>query len=193
MQLAVAAVMFVGSAYKGAQKKKLKEKEAQAYIEARDRRMAAATREAAEARREKEFMYSRALASSGKQSGKTSEPGIATLLADLNAEGEYHVMSRIWAGQNEAEGLAFRAEAARREGEAAYMSGLINGVTSAVSSYYGMGGSQGLTTQDQMSRGLDAAKAERLEMGQVWSSKAKAWVPKIPSARVDFQGRPITY
>ncbi len=158
-QLAVAAVMFVASAYKGAQQKKLKDKEATAYVEAADRRMAAATHEADEERRNKEFMYSRALAVAGAQTGDTRDVGIVTLLADLNAEGEYRVMSKIWAGQNEAEGLQFRAEAARREGEAAYTAGIINGITSAVSSYYGMGGSAGLSQSEQMKRGLEASKA----------------------------------
>lgn len=143
MQLAVAAVMFVASAYKGKQQQKLKIQEETAYREAADRRMAAATAEASEERRKKEFMYSRALAVAGAQSGRTSDPGITTLLADLNAEGDYRVLSTIWAGQNEAEGLRFRAEAARREGDAAWTAGLVNGVTSAVSAYVGMGGGFG--------------------------------------------------
>jgi len=137
--------MFVASAYKGAQQKKLKDQEAIAYTEAADRRMAAATAEMAEERRKKEFMYSRALAVAGAQSGRTSDPGITTLLADLNAEGEYRILSKLWTGQTEAEGLRFRAEAARREGKAAYQAGIINGITSAVSSYASMGGFGGPT------------------------------------------------
>lgn len=160
MQLAVAAVMFVASAYKGKQQQKLKIQEETAYREAADRRMAAATAEAAEERRKKEFMYSRALAVAGAQSGRTSDPGITTLLADLNAEGDYRVLSTIWAGQNEAEGLRFRAEAARREGDAAWTAGLVNGVTSAVSAYAGMGGKFGGFSQSaQMSKGMAASKA----------------------------------
>jgi len=132
--------MFVGSAYKGAQAKKLKDKEALAYDEARDRRAAAATREGAEEKRKKEFMYSRALAVAGAQGASQADPGVNALLADLNAEGEYRMLSVLWSGMTEAEGLGFRADAARREGEAAYSAGIINGITSAVSSYYGMGG-----------------------------------------------------
>lgn len=142
-QLAVAAVMFLGSAYKGAQAKKLKDQEALAYEAARDRRMAAATREVAEERRKKEFMYSRALAVAGSQGASQADPGIHALLSDLNAEGEYRMLSVMWAGTNEAEGLRYRAEAARREGEAAYDAGIVTGITSAVSSYYGMGGFSG--------------------------------------------------
>jgi len=143
MQLAVAAVMFVGSAYKGKEKQKLKEREATAYEEARDRRMAAATREVSEERRKKEFMYSRALAVTGSQGGTMSDPGIHALLSDLNAEGEYRMMSVLWTGADEAAGLRYRADAARREGQAAFEAGVIDGITSAVKGYVGMGGTFG--------------------------------------------------
>ncbi len=61
-------------------------------------------------------------------------------LTKSNTEGEYRVMSVLWNGLNEAEGLQFRAEAAEREGKAAQTAGIIDGVTSAVSAYVGMGG-----------------------------------------------------
>lgn len=178
-QLAVAAVMFIGSAYKGKQQQKLKEREATAYEEARDRRMAVATREIAEEKRKKEFMYSRALAVAGAQSGRTSDPGITTLLADLNAEGEYRMLSVLWAGQNEAEGLRFRADAARREGDAAFEAGIINGITSAVSGYMGMGGDfksspfGKFSQSEQMQRGLTAAKTAR--GGRPMGFEASRW------------------
>ncbi len=168
-KLAVMAVMAIGQLYKGAQQKKLKDREADAYRVAADRRMAAATRELAAEKREKEFMYSRALAVAGAQTGRTSDPGITTLLADLNAEGEYRMLSVLWAGQNEAEGLIFRAEAARREGRAAKDASYINAITSAVSGYYGMGGGSpfgGFGQSEQMKRGLLAAKTSKLKIPQ---------------------------
>lgn len=146
-QLAVAAVMFIGSAYKGAQAKKLKDKEALAYEDARDRRMAAATREVSAERRKKEFMYSRGLAVAGAQGASQADPGIHAALSDLNAEGEYRMMSVMWAGADEAEYMRYRADAARREGKAAYEAGIVKGITSAVSSYYGMGGFGGSMMQ----------------------------------------------
>ena len=166
-QLAVAAVMFVGSVYKGKEQQKLKDREAQAYRDARDRRAAAATREVAEEKRKKEFMYSRALAVAGAQGGSQADPGINALLADLNAEGEYRMLSVLWTGLTEAEGYGFRAEAARREGEAAFEAGVINGITSAVSSYVGMGGDFssspfGMFSQsEQMERGREAGRTAR--------------------------------
>jgi len=88
--------------------------------------------------RNKELMHSRAIAVAGASGAGTD--GLTKLLGDLNAEGEYRVMSVLWNGQNEAQGLQYRAEAAEREGKAAQTAGIIDGITSAVSAYVGMGG-----------------------------------------------------
>lgn len=137
-QIAVAAVMLVAGAYKGYQAKKLKDEEAQGYRDAAGRQMAITSREMSEEIRNKELMHSRAIAVAGASGAGTD--GLTKLLGDLNAEGEYRVMSVLWNGQNEAEGLQYRAEAAEREGKAAQTAGIIDGVTSAVSAYVGMGG-----------------------------------------------------
>lgn len=159
-QLAVMAVMAIGQLYKGKEQEKLKLREAQAYRDAADRRQAAMTHEAAEETRKRDFMYSRALAVAGAQTGDPSDAGIQTLLADLNAEGDYRILSTIWVGQTEAEGLRFRAEAARREGRAAKTASYVSAVTSAVSGYYGMGGDFGRFSQSsQMASGVAASKA----------------------------------
>ncbi len=131
--------MLVAGAYKGYQAKKLKEEEAKGFREAAGRQMAITSREMAEEIRNKELMHSRAIAVAGLSGGGTD--GLTKLLGDLNTEGEYRVMSVLWNGQNEAEGLQFRAEAAEREGKAAQTAGIIDGITSAVSAYVGMGGS----------------------------------------------------
>lgn len=157
-ELAVAAVMAVGSLYKGAQEKKLKEEEAVGYRQAANRRMAAATREMAEEDRNKENMYSRALAVAAASGGGT-QYGVTKIFADLNAEGEYRIFSRLWAGEDEAEGLRFRADQAEREGDAAVKASYINAVTSAVSAYNSFGtpsaasagaGASGATTARQI-------------------------------------------
>ena len=140
-QLAVAAVMFVGALYKGKQADKLKKQEAAGYRDAAGRKMAITTRELTEEIRNKELMHSRAIAVAGVQGGGTE--GLTKLLGDLNAEGDYRIMSVLWSGMDEAEGLRYRAEAAEREGEAAIEASYISGVTSAVSSYAGMGGFDG--------------------------------------------------
>lgn len=181
-QLAVMAVMAVGELYKGKQAQKLKEREAQAYEEAAGRRMVAMQAETAEEVRKRELMYSRALAVVGASGADPSGSGIQPLLSDLNAEGDYRILSTIYTGQTDAEGLRFRAEAARREGDAAKDASYVNAVTSAVSGYVGMGGKSGdlskFTTTAQMARGLDAATAERAEIGEVWDEATKKWVKK---------------
>lgn len=130
--------MLIAGAYKGYEAKKLKDEEAQGYRDAAGRTMAITSRDMAEEARNKELMHSRAIAVAGLSGAGTD--GITKLLGDLNAEGEYRVMSVLWNGQNEAEGLQYRAEAAEREGKAAQTAGIIDGVTSAVSAYVGMGG-----------------------------------------------------
>jgi len=136
--IAVVAVMFAAGLYKGQQAKKAKDREAVGLEEAANRRLGAAHREAAEEERNKDFIYSRALAVSAFSGAGTSDPGMVALFGDLNAEGEYRILARLYAGEDEAEGLRFRAEVARREGEAALEAGAVEGVTSAVSAYQGM-------------------------------------------------------
>lgn len=185
-QLAVMAVMAGAEIYKGKQKKKLKEQEAVGYREAAKRRLGVAHREMADERRTKEFMYSRALAVMGAQGATQADPGINALLADLNAEGEYRVLSRLWAGQNEAEGLQFRAEAAIREGRAAEKASYASAVTTAVSSYYGMGGGNPFgkfSQKGQMEAGTAAAVAEHEAMGEIWDSASQSWIKKPTSSR----------
>ena len=113
--------------------KKLKIEETKGYREAKNRSMAATTREMAEEERNKEYMHSRALAVAAASGAGVDDPGMVKVLADLNAEGEYRIMSRLWSGQNEAEGLVYRAEAAKREGSAAMTAGMINAVWSVMS------------------------------------------------------------
>ena len=133
--------MLVAGAYEGYQAKKLKEEEAKGLQEAAVRQMAITSREMSEEIRNKELMHSRAIAVAGLSGAGTD--GLTKLLGDLNTEGEYRVMSVLWNGQNEAQGLIYRAEAARREGKAAQTAGIIDGITSAVSAYVGMGGKAG--------------------------------------------------
>lgn len=158
-QLAVAAVAGAGQLYKGQQISKIKEEEAAGYRKAAGRRRAVSHREAAEERRNKEHMYSRALAVAAASGGGTGDPGVVKLLGDLNAEGEYRVLSRLWAGQDESEGLLYRADQAKREGDSAVKASYVNAVTSAVSGYSSFGGGDRFTQSEQMKRGLVAAKA----------------------------------
>ena len=80
--------------YKGYQAKKLKEEEAVGLQEAAVRQMAITSREMSEEIRNKELMHSRAIAVAGASGAGTR--GLTKLLGDLNAEGEYRIMSVLW-------------------------------------------------------------------------------------------------
>ena len=169
--------MLVAGAYKGYQAKKLKEEEARGLQEAAVRQMAITSREMSEEIRNKELMHSRAIAVAGLSGAGTD--GLTKLLGDLNAEGEYRVMSVLWNGQNAAEGLIYRAEAARREGKAAQTAGWIDGITSAVSAYVGMGGkAPGAEKSALKSTAVDMSPVPGAEnVGKLWIDPKK-----IPSA-----------
>lgn len=125
------------------QQRQLKIDEVKGYREAANRTMAATTRELDEERRNKEFMHSRALAVAAASGAGTGDAGMVKLLGDLNAEGEYRVMSKLWSGQNEAQGLVFRAEQAEREADAMKITGAITALTAAGEGYSQAGGSFG--------------------------------------------------
>ncbi len=171
--------MLIAGAYKGYQAKKLKEQEAQGYRDAAGRTMAITSREMSEEIRNKKLMHSRAIAVAGASGAGTD--GLTKLLGDLNTEGEYRIMSVLWNGMNEAEGLIYRAEAAQREGKAAQTAGIISGITSAVSSYVGMGGGAPGSTGAS-----SAAKSTAVDMSPIPGAEnvGKLWIKPgtIPSA-----------
>ena len=146
------------------QQEKLKEAEAEGYIDAAHRRLGAAQREAAEEQRTKDFMYSRALAVSTFSVAATGDPGMIALFGDINAEGEYRILSRLYAGEDEAEGLLYRAELARREGDAAVSGSYVSGITSALSVSLAMGGFGKFSQAEQMRRGIAASKREKAKL-----------------------------
>lgn len=140
----VAAVVAGGAtAYQAWQEQKFKEKEAEGYQEAGGRAMAAGTREYAEANREREFMYSRALALGAASGTSVDSPGMVKVLGDLQAEGWYRSLSKLWRAQNDAEGMYFRADAARAEAKAIRQMAPLRIATSAISAYATAGGSFG--------------------------------------------------
>ncbi len=133
-QIAAVAV-GVGQMYKAYQTKKFKEKEAEAFNKAADQRLAAATHEGAQENRNREYMNSRQIALAAASGAGVDDPTVVNLNADLNTEGRYRQMARLWVGANDAEGLQFRAEAAQREADQALTIGAINAVTSAFTAY----------------------------------------------------------
>jgi hypothetical protein len=173
--------MLIAGAYKGYQAKKLKDEEAKGIREAAGRQMAITSREMSEEIRNKEMMHSRAISVAGASGAGVD--GLTKLLGDLNTEGEYRVMSVLWNGLNEAEGLQYRAEAAEREGKAAQTAGIIDGVTSAVSAYVGMG-SPGTKANPAGPTGLGPPGTN---YSPVPGGAPKLWTdPRIPSTGGNF-------
>jgi len=160
-QIVAVVGLVAAQIWKGKQTEKFKQAESQAYTDASHRRMAAATLDIAEEQRNKEFMHSRALAVAAKQSGNTRDVGIVNLLSDLNAEGDYRIMARLYAGQDEAAGLQFRAEAAQREADAAMGIAGVEAITTVASAWLG-GKFSGFGQKSQMSKGTAAAKAAKM-------------------------------
>ena len=142
MAQAAAIAAGVGQAYKAYKTRKYHQAQAAEYVEAKNRRMAAATREMAEERRKQEFIHSRAVALAAA-SGAGVDAGMVKILSDLQAEGEYRVMSLLWQGVNDAQGLLARARAEEKAADDAMVAGAINTVTSAFSAYSASGGTFG--------------------------------------------------
>jgi len=138
-QIVIVAVMAVAALYKARQQKNLKMEAAKGLREAGGRAKAAAQREAAEEERLKEHMHSRALAVAAASGAGIDDPGMVNLIGDLNAEGEYRVLSRLWAGEDASDSFAFQAEQAEREGDAAMNAGYANAISTAASAYLGGG------------------------------------------------------
>lgn len=135
----IAAVAAAGQAVSAYKKSQYHTRQAKEALKASNRRMSAATREAQEERRRSAFIRSRARAVAAF-SGAGSDAGMVKQFADLAAEGEYRVLSRVWQGQNDAQGLIARAESSFKAARDAKVMGVFNAITSAYSAFQGAGG-----------------------------------------------------
>ena len=139
-QIAIIAVMALMALNEGAQKRKQHVAAAEGLSDAANREMAATTADMAEAKVEKEKMESRAIAVAAASGGGIDDPTIVNLIGDLNAEGEYNIMARLYVGEDKAEGLRHGAEQQTREGEAALNAGYMKAAKTVMSSFGGGAG-----------------------------------------------------
>ncbi len=116
-QLALAAKVY-SSIRAGNEAKKSGDIEARELRKRANARRAAGHREAAEEQRNAELAYSRALSIAAASGGGVSDPGVVKLFADLQAEGDFRVLSRLFVSEDEAQGIEYRSEVAQREGKA---------------------------------------------------------------------------
>ena len=138
-QLAIPVAIFAGGLYKGVQQRKQKMGEAEAYLDASDRAMAAATRDIAEEAQKRDIVHSRAIAVAAASGGAVDTPTVVNLAGDIVAEGNYNMLAAMYSGQEEAGGLSFRGREAVSEGNRLFDAAVIEGITSAVTSAYSMG------------------------------------------------------
>ncbi|KKK90041.1 hypothetical protein LCGC14_2727060 [marine sediment metagenome] len=116
-ELALAAKVYSGIRG-GNEAKKRGDIDARELRKRASARRAAGHREAEEEQRNAELAYSRALAIAAASGGGVSDPGVVKIFADLQAEGDFRVLSRLYAGEDEAQGIEYRADVAQREGRA---------------------------------------------------------------------------
>lgn len=136
-QLAVLAVMAVSSLHEASVKKKQAVRSEKFIREESARNSAAMTAEMQDLIDQKIAMESRALTVAAASGAGIDDPTVVNLIGDLNAEGEYRVMSRLWVGDAEAEGMSFQANEAYRAGEDAKNAGYINAAKSVMSAWSG--------------------------------------------------------
>lgn len=158
-QIAVLAVMAVSQIYKGTKEQEAAYNQAENVRDARNRGMAATTAEIGQLQDDKELMYSRALAVSASSGAGVDDPGLVKLFGDLNAEGEFRVMSKLYTGSSQAEGLRKESESLMKQGDDALTAGYVNAATTVLSAYAGGNLSFGKFSQkSQMAAGTAAAK-----------------------------------
>lgn len=131
-QIGLAALGVFSALNGGAQARKIKMQEAQALREAGHRKMATTTADVSELKRKKELMHSRAIAVAAASGGGVDDPGMVKVLGDLNAEGQYNVLARLYTGSTEAMGLTHQSEQAIRDGDAAMNASYLKAATTVL-------------------------------------------------------------
>jgi len=101
---------------------------------------ASAQRASNEERRDARYLLSRARALAAKSGGGVDDPSMVNVFGDIEAEGEYNALARLYDGEQEALGLQDAAKARRSEGNAAMNASYINTAAAAASSFAGGGG-----------------------------------------------------
>lgn len=91
---------------------------------------ASAQRAAAENLRKSRIMQGNAIADAASSGGNASDVGVANIVGDIAAEGQYRAMSSIFEGDVQANNYTTQASALRTEGSAARKSGYMKAVGS---------------------------------------------------------------
>lgn len=139
-QLAVAAVVMAGQYMGGRAAKKGAINDAKQLQKRAGQTRATAQRAAIEERRDAKYLMSRARALAAASGGGVSDPSVVNILGDIEAEGEYNALARMYEGETAAQSDQAMAKARRSEGNAAMNASYFNMASTAASAYAGVGG-----------------------------------------------------
>lgn len=138
--LASAAVSMVGQYMGGRAEKKSALEDAKALRKRAGQTRATAQRASIEERRDAKYLMSRARALAAASGGGVSDPSIVNILGDIEAEGEYNALARMYEGETAAQSDIVAARARRSEGNAAMNAAYFGMAASAAKGYAGAGG-----------------------------------------------------
>lgn len=142
--MALVGIEAVSSVMGGMAEEDLAKAEAGLLRRKASTRRAAAQREAIEERNNKELVKSRARAVAAAGGGGVDDPTIVNILGDIEGEGEFRALSRLWSGEEDATDLNNQAAARETSGKNAKKAGLIKGVSSVLQGYAGFADAAGV-------------------------------------------------
>lgn len=131
--LASTALSGAGGIYSAMAERRAASEEAAAYRREAQASRASAQRAADEEIRRSRFVRSRARAAAAASGANTQDPSLKRNMADLEAEGVYSALSRLYTGETEARGLEDRARVRKRVGRARAFGSLLNSATTVLS------------------------------------------------------------
>lgn len=138
--IAAAVISAYSSVKAGNAKKKAADDQATILRENADATRAVSQRAAAEEKRNKELAYSRGLAVAAASGGGVDDPTVVNILSDINAEGQYRILSRLYSGESAALDMESQASIIQKEGRAARTAGKLKAASTLLSAYGSMGG-----------------------------------------------------
>lgn len=133
----------VGHIFEGREAKKAAKKEARQLRRRAGLRRASGQRAANEERRDARYLASTARARAAAGGGNLADPTLVNIFADIEAEGEYNALSRLWDAEEMALGDEAAAKARKREGRTAEIMGYLKAGASIFENATGFGGKYG--------------------------------------------------
>lgn len=86
-------------------------------------------------RKKARLVHSRALAVAGASGAGVSDPQITDILSNVDAEGEINALNSLFTGDNQAQGLRYQGQVARRLGASKAMAGYAAAASRAFNSF----------------------------------------------------------